>query len=208
MSQCTQWTTLLSLGKCSCQFLTSFHHLEPVTAPSCFLYCLAMWNSQCLLDNVSKIKKKSTLLLFWFFLFVLSELCLSAFSHLNFVVLRRVELTSCRHFTWQGVFAYMHSSSPVQKRIASDIYLTLFCAVLCSQCLYFSYCYWELFSSTLMLFFDMCRYKSSIKLQWFGTMWRGNVKWTLSSCSNCSIFGLIFKAKRILLFWNNTSVKR
>lgn len=103
----TQGTAPLSLGKCSCQFLTSSPHLEPVVASSCFLYHLVMWNIQSLLDSLSKVKEKIYSPAFLMFPF-----CSVSFSHLNFHVLGRVDLSFCRLWSWQGVFACSHSSSP------------------------------------------------------------------------------------------------
>lgn len=102
--------------------------------------------------------KKSTPLLLWCFLFILS-----AFSHLSFDVLGRVALTFCRHLSWQGVFAYTHGSSPGACcfRYSPDYF------VLCPQCLYFSYCSWEL---PHLHGLDVCRNQSSIKLHWVWTV--------------------------------------
>lgn len=102
--------------------------------------------------------KKSAPLLFWCFLFVLS-----AFSHLKFHVLGRIDLTFCRLLSWQGVFACTQSRSPgaCGFRYSPEYF------VLCSQCLYFSYCSWEL---PHLHFLDVYRNQSSIKLHWIWTV--------------------------------------
>lgn len=81
--------------------------------------------------KLNQEKLYSPAVLIFFFHFVLSQLFFyQLFPHLNFVVLSRIELTFCKHFSWHGVFANMHSISPVWKHIASEIYLTILCCAL------------------------------------------------------------------------------